>query len=289
MATPYTLTYDSGSRGWVSFYSYYPEKIIGMNNYLYTFKDGNLWQHNTNPARNTFYGSFDPNTDSSYVTSVINTSSLVNKVFKTFYLESDDSWESSFVTDKITGFIDKDFYEKKESDYFAFIRTRQLPAAGAGSIYNTIPSLQLRSVIGVGEVILTTINSPTEWVLRFNPTTELNPVFVESRDNVPGPTFGQGGDIIYDFAGGPSPRPIGQVIKIDQSSNEIYVDPSFVGAVVVPNNGDLLFSVKNSVFESSGLLGHYLQFTITNETQDPVELFAVGTDAMISEPSPKQK
>ncbi len=285
----YTLTYDSGSQGWVSFYSYFPEKIIGMNNYLYTLKGGNLWQHNTNPNRNTFYGSFNPNTDSSYVTSVVNQSPLVNKVFKAFYLESDDSWESSFVTDKITGFIEKDFYEKKESDYFAFIRTRQLPAAGSGSTYNTIPSLQLRSVIGIGEVSLTTIISPTEWRLRFPAGTELNPVFIESRDNDPAsPSFGQGGDVIYDFAGVPNPRPIGQVIEINQATNEIYVDPTGY-ALIAPFNGDLLFSVKNSVFESNGLLGHYLQFTITNDTQDPVELFAVGTDAMISEPAPRQK
>ena len=36
-ATNYTLTYNEDSQGWPSFYSFYPEFIIGMNAYLYTF------------------------------------------------------------------------------------------------------------------------------------------------------------------------------------------------------------------------------------------------------------
>ena len=56
----YTLTFDSQVPGWVSFYSFKPEQILGMNNYLYTFKNGNLWQHNVNDQRNVFYGITDP-------------------------------------------------------------------------------------------------------------------------------------------------------------------------------------------------------------------------------------
>jgi hypothetical protein len=33
----YTLTYDDGVKGFPSFYTYYPDWIQGMNNYLYTF------------------------------------------------------------------------------------------------------------------------------------------------------------------------------------------------------------------------------------------------------------
>ncbi len=272
----YTLTYDSGLQGWVSFYSYYPEKIIGMNNYLYTFKNGNLWRHNSNEDRNTFYGSFDAATDSSYVTSVINTSPLTNKVFKAFYLESDDSWKATFITDKITGFIEKDYFEKKESDYFAFIRTDQLPSSGSGSSYNTIPTLQLRSVVGIGECGVPVVVSPTQWDIPM-PNSTIDPVFVSI------------GDVIYDAAGVPSPRPIGTVTALDIAASVITVDPTTVGALLPPFVGDFLFSLKNSIAESNGLLGHYLQFTITNDTQEPVELFAVGTDAMISNPSPQQK
>ena len=51
----YTLTYDEQIKGWVSFYSYIPEKMIGMNQFLYSFKNGNLYKHNSNETRNNFY------------------------------------------------------------------------------------------------------------------------------------------------------------------------------------------------------------------------------------------
>ena len=75
----YTLTYSPSAEGWVSFYSYNPDMMIGMNNYFYTFKGGNLYRHNTNEQRNTFYGAYTAST----VTSVFNESPLVNKLFKT--------------------------------------------------------------------------------------------------------------------------------------------------------------------------------------------------------------
>ena len=51
----YTLTYKPENDGWPSFYSFLPEFIIGMNAYLYTFKNGNLYRHNTNNNRNEYY------------------------------------------------------------------------------------------------------------------------------------------------------------------------------------------------------------------------------------------
>ena len=52
----YTLTYNEGVKGFPSFYSYYPEYMVGMNNYFYTFSGGNIWRHNTNTTRNEYYG-----------------------------------------------------------------------------------------------------------------------------------------------------------------------------------------------------------------------------------------
>ena len=52
----YTLTYSEAVEGWVSFYSFIPDYMIGMNNKLYSFKGGNLYEHNKNSNRNYFYG-----------------------------------------------------------------------------------------------------------------------------------------------------------------------------------------------------------------------------------------
>ena len=75
----YTLTYDPGSKGFPSFYSYAPDWMIGMNNFFYTFKNGNLYRHNTNELRNNYYGINYPST----LTSVFNDQPLENKLFKT--------------------------------------------------------------------------------------------------------------------------------------------------------------------------------------------------------------
>jgi len=278
----YTLTYDSQLKGWVSFYSYYPDKIVGMNNYLYTFKGGNLYQHNTNAVRNNFYGT----QYNSQVTSVVNQTPLTNKVFKAFYLESDAAWKATFVTDKITGFIEKDYFEKKESDYFAFIRTDQLPASGSGLNYNTAPSLQLRSVNGIGIPNGISVTSPTEWRVAYPATTPSGSPF-----NLDVLMIGIN-DILYStYQSNPSdpPSPIGIVTGIDVANNVIVVNPSGYALYgVLFYISQLTFSVKNSIAEANGLLGHYLEFTLENDSTTAVELFAVGADSMISEPSPRK-
>ena len=126
----YTLTYSEGAPGWVSFYSYYPDWMIGINNYFYTFKGGDLYRHNVNEERNTFYEAWQakngtPNDAFTPMTlkSVFNTSPLDNKLFKTIALQGDDVWTGTFDTDlQESGFIQDNWFEKKEAVFFAFIR-----------------------------------------------------------------------------------------------------------------------------------------------------------------------
>ena len=56
MPEVYTLSYNKdssaildrqGTGGWPSFYSYYPEFMIGMNSYFYSFSGGKRQRHNT--------------------------------------------------------------------------------------------------------------------------------------------------------------------------------------------------------------------------------------------------
>ena len=107
----YTLTYSPSAEGWPSFYSYNPDWMIGMNNYFYTFKGGNLYRHNVNATRNRFYGVNYPST----IQSVFNESPLINKLFKTINIEGDDTWDVDLYTDIQTdGFILANYFEKKE-------------------------------------------------------------------------------------------------------------------------------------------------------------------------------
>ena len=125
----YTLTYSPPAEGWPSFYSFEPEWIQGMNQFLYTFSGGNIFRHNTNEVRNNFYGlpvdgQGNPAAYPSTIQSVFNDEPIVNKIFKTMAVEGNRPWAATFVSDQQDGrFMDVGFFEKKEGDYFAFVRT----------------------------------------------------------------------------------------------------------------------------------------------------------------------
>ena len=98
----YTITYADSAQGFPSFYSFSPDWMIGMNNYFYTFKGGNLYRHNVNAVRNNFYGIQYTTT----MKSVFNQSPLENKLFKTINLEGDSSWGVTLSTDlQNSGFV----------------------------------------------------------------------------------------------------------------------------------------------------------------------------------------
>tara|TARA_R100001591_G_scaffold100423_1_gene106883 strand:- start:1054 stop:1890 length:837 start_codon:yes stop_codon:yes gene_type:complete len=268
----YTLTYDSGVQGFPSFYSYFADWMIGMNNFFYTFKGGNLFRHNTNPVRNQYYGV----NYNSVVQSVFNDQPLENKLFKTINLEGDDAWSTTIISDQQdTGFIEGSYFEEKEGSFYAFIRN-------SGSVPAQLDEYALRSLNGLGTSSnvtvagnLTTIDYPTT-------------LYIGNIISV--------GDIIYH--GNPNPQLAGQVTEVNQNLpagiNQIVINTdgnTFVPAVTpvpvpvaFPTTTEYTLFIKNAVSESHGILGHYGVFTVTNSNTAKVELFGVETEAMKSFP-----
>tara|TARA_R110002033_G_scaffold27787_2_gene62714 strand:- start:236 stop:6016 length:5781 start_codon:yes stop_codon:yes gene_type:complete len=50
-----TISFKDDVNGWTSRKTYIPESGQFLNNKYYTFKLGKIWEHNSNPLRNTFY------------------------------------------------------------------------------------------------------------------------------------------------------------------------------------------------------------------------------------------
>lgn len=268
----YTLSYSEGVAGWVSYYSYNPDWMIGMNNYFYTFKGGNLYRHNVNSARNTFYqpwwtllgqplNAFTP----SSITSVFNTAALENKLFKTINLEGDAPWSVTLETDlQYSGFIEQSWFEKKEAAYFAFVRN------------NSIGEFALRSLNGIGRSYEVTGGT----TIKFS----INPLIAVGN-------IISIGDLVY-FFNPPLNTPLlaGKVtnISIDYPNglNQITITTTVPGAVTVPiaTQDAYFLYVKNSVAESHGVLGHYCTFTLQNTFNSKIELFAVESNVMKSFP-----
>jgi len=275
----YTLTYSEGVAGWVSFYSYYPDWIIGMNNFLYTFKGGNLYKHNATDTRNTFYQPWwnqvdnviPPNISPRAFTptrlqSVFNTSVLENKLFKTINLEGDATWSAQLITDlQFSGFIDANWFERKEATYYAFVRN------------NTIGQLALRSLNGIGNSLTVLGSGTTNCRINFsiNPLIEIGSIISV-------------GDYVY--FGTPTPQFAGQVVDININLpggvNRIEINNAMVSppSIPIPGNVNFFFYIKNSVAESHGVLGHYCNFTITNSDSSKIELLAIESEVMKSFP-----
>ena len=279
MSQNYTLTYSETSEGFPSFYSYEPDWMIGMNQFFYTFKYGNLYRHNTNNYYNTFYGITSPST----ITSIFNESPLENKIFKTLNLESDESWDAVLTSDiQTTGKIEEQWFEKKENAWFAFIRNNGPTGA------NTDESqFELRSLNGISRS--TSVGGvAAAYEINFALTINIGSIVSV-------------GDYLY-YAVPPYQTPIfaGQIIQINVNKvngiNQLVVNSTqdqqgspFTPPATnpIPIQDAYFLYIKNPIAESHGILGHYCEFTLTlpvGKATNPTELFAVESEVMKSFP-----
>ena len=265
--TEWTVSYSQNSQGWPSFYSYIPEYMIGMNNFFYTFKGGNLFQHNTNPLRNNYYGQ----QYHSQITSVFNQNPLENKIFKTLNLESNDAWQSYLETDiQINGFMQDGWFEKKEGAWFAYLRQR-----------GEVPALKgqyaMRSANGIGKTSSVAITQGTT-TLSFS----TDPLV--SIGN-----FISVGDYVYHAVPQYTDVVFGGIvtqinIDLQNGINQLIVSTTSADTVPFPLDNPYIMFIKSSEAESHGLLGHYCIFTISNFNTQATELFAVESEVMKSYP-----
>lgn len=249
----YTLTYSDGVKGWPSFYSFYPEQMIGMNNRFYSFNGGNLWVHNSDDVeRNSFYDPNGETNSTSKLTGVINEDPSTVKTFKTFYLESNDSWDATFLSDLGSGYIDNSWFSLKEGDYYAHIRRNSNDGV-----------IEMRSAQGIGTPIGVNSTDPSAVLVSFG-------FNIDSMISV--------GDLMYEQALvgvtliGTITDVQGSVITVDTTSGSI------------PDTSTFVLYIKNNVAESYGTTGYYLQYTIENGSSNFVEIYAIGSSLFKSYP-----
>ena len=272
----YTLSYSEGVQGFPSFYSYHPDFMIGMNNYFYSFNKGNLWRHNTNERRNSYYG-IDYN---SQITSVFNESPLENFVFKTISLESDDAWSVDFFSDiQLTGFINASSFIKKEGAWFAYLRNEGA-TEGVGTPIDS-GQYPLRSILGI-------TNSTARGGSNANPIVQFNIGINSDLDSYINPQININ-DFLYHSnltATPPELTYAGKIESINYSpiNGVVSITIDATGAAVIPAGTLYFAAVKNQIAESYGILGHYGRFKLTNSSILATELFAVESDVMKSYP-----
>jgi len=153
----YTITYSDKYNGWTSYHSFEPEWMVTMNNFLYTFKNGNLYKHNTNATRNSYYGILYP----SKITTVFNNEPSQTKQFKTIATNSTTAWATAIETDQGLGEIHSNYYELKEGTWYAYIRRypndndlAMISAQGVGNV-TSYASNVLTFSFNIGDIVST--------------------------------------------------------------------------------------------------------------------------------------
>lgn len=248
MNPPVTLTYSTMSSGWTSRWSFIPDWMIGMNNTFYTWSDGNLYKHDTNQSRNTFYGTQYPST----ITTVLNESPTEIKMFKTLAIDSDHSWDVELLTDLESGIIDDTYFKEKEGEWYAYIRRPN---------DNTVDTKSL-SVQGVGALV-----NYSSLIFTFNYN-------IETKVSVT--------DRVYTLNGSGQLTYLGTVDTVIQNTFSVS---SLAGPI--PFVGMYVLVAKNNMVESYGLRGYYMQVELTMNTPKSTqefELFAIDSSVFKSYP-----
>ena len=262
-----TLSYSEDAQGWPSFYSFFPEYMIGMNGFFYSFNNGRLYRHNVNETRNEYYGVQYKST----ITGVLNVEPKTIKLFKTMSYESDDRWEcTSLITDLGTGSMLATYFVQKEGEWFTFLRETE----GTRDYKD-------RNVNGIGFCV--GVGGPSSSVgILFNvPIGDILSIgdYIYSTPTLGTPPVATG-----------APQYGGQVIAVDLINQTVTIDTSVVEpgpggtSGANPNAGDYVFFFKDVVAESHGARGYFMEFTLENDNTAAVELFAVGGSVMKSFP-----
>jgi hypothetical protein len=222
--------------------------MIGLNSTFYSFKEGSLYQHDTNTNRTQFYNEPIIDLEGFSISTVFNQEPTTIKMFKTLALDCTFGLDTIGATDLDQIQMSKSNYINKEGEFFSYMRR---PA-------NQI-NLQLLSSQGIG-----TVSSAVGTTITMN----------SSFTNI------SQGDSIYEFAGS-TPILVGIVQSI--SGNNITVNTVFSS----PSPGDYLICVKQSSVESYGARGYFMDVTLSLSGYDAipeVELFAIKASIFKSFP-----
>jgi hypothetical protein len=269
MLAPLTISYSDDVQGWTSFWSFIPDYMVYSSNSFYTFKNGNIYLHNSPSAQRTVYYPSTPYANAAFcsVRTVFNDSPLEVKLFKTVSLESTSAWTVSVFTDLISGNIDDSWFELKEGSYFAHIRRNPNPTGNSLTDFSQLDDQLSTRIIGIGNLLQSgPATFPYTDVLTINKFPQER---LEIKDVSPP-------DQIYRYIG-TTLTYIGDVGFVDNNTATGDPDIYLSYTDTLPLNGQELVAIKNSTAESYGARGYYMDITLTYDSSVPVELFEIGS------------
>ena len=239
-----TITYSDNADGWTSFWDYYPDWMIGLSNVFYSWKDGDLWKQNckftiADPLVPVNRNYFYGTPFAAKIKTIFNEDSGSVKMFKTLSLDSTSAWTATISTDLDLGSINGyTEYVEKEAGWFGFIRANS-PTSNSNSLLSTQ---------GVGYTSPTSLAGGTA-TFTFDITTR----------------FGSNDRVYFNnvFVG----------LLQTSTANTISIS----GGTGFPAGAGYVYIVKNSIAESFGLRGYYMQVELQLFSPYEEELYSMST------------
>lgn len=111
----FTVGFDEGSTGWISFYTFFPNGGGSIDGDFYTFygNTSHIWKHYSNNTRNSFYGE---SSDDSSIDFVFNQGPSTSKNFLTLNYEGADTWNISNIASETDTGADVAAYDVNNQD-----------------------------------------------------------------------------------------------------------------------------------------------------------------------------
>jgi hypothetical protein len=241
----FTAAYNVDGSVWNTLYSYRPERIVCIDDILYTFKGGTMYKHTSASNRATYYGL----ADGAVVEVVAAFNPSMVKSYESISLEGTAAWDTTITnTDQSATIADTD-YDQRERNWYAYI-PRDSSANTGGS---TITAL-----------------SGTSEVFALGAVASVSGSDIVFTSDISYITFPVGADL-YKVSGSTL---ISITNTIASVSNGTTI--TCASAVAGVSAADEIVAIANGAIEGDQMRDYYAQIRLVNDSTDEVELYAVN-------------
>jgi hypothetical protein len=241
----FTAAYNVDGSVWNTLYSYRPERIVCIDDILYTFKGGTMYKHTSASNRATYYGL----EDGAVVEVVAAFNPSMVKSYESISLEGTAAWDTTITnTDQSATIADTD-YDQRERNWYAYI-PRDSSANTGGS---TITAL-----------------SGTSEVFALGAVASVSGSDIVFTSDISYITFPVGADL-YKVSGSTL---ISITNTIASVSNGTTI--TCASAVAGVSAADEIVAIANGAIEGDQMRDYYAQIRLVNDSTDEVELYAVN-------------
>ena len=237
-STGETVAWSTTKQLWLTFYSFVAEDYAHLHDRFFSFKDGQIWRHNSNSVYNKFYNV----QYTSKATLVSKGNPSMVKVYDAISFEGDQPWKTTVSnSDQTTSEMAIIEFNEKENMWY-----RVMPKDETSGILNTSHKIVLGQVTAIDGDKIT---------------------FSSRISNLP---FGIG-DTLFKLESS-SETSLSLTVSSVSGRKELTASATVTGVAV----GDTVMAVSDDQINGDNIRDYYAQIDLELEKKTGVELYAVN-------------